>query len=145
MLNLGFTIYQGTATTEQVTTDPVTTYATPVPPEGSIVVSSYPSGANIYLDNEYRGLTPLTLKNIENGRHVVRVRLTGYEEWMTTEVVYGDSTSLSARLTPIPTTTTVITAIPTTVATARKTISPLGAELGIIALLGIVVFLVKRK
>jgi len=64
---------------------------------------------------------------------------------MTTEVVYGDSTSLSARLTPVPTTTTVITTIPTTVATIRKTVSPLGAELGIIALLGIVVFLVKRK
>jgi hypothetical protein len=145
MLNLGFTIYQGTTTTETVTTTPTTTYSTPVPPMGSIFVSSYPSGANVYLDNEYKGLTPLTLKNIENGRHVVRARLTGYEEWITTEVVYGDSSSLSARLTPATTTTTVTTTIPTTVATVRKTIAPLGAELGIIAIMGVALLLIKRK
>jgi hypothetical protein len=141
----GFTIGQSTVPTATTITTQITTYRTPVPADGSIFVSSNPSGANVYLDNEYKGLTPLTLKNIENGRHVVRVRLTGYEEWTTTEVVYGDSSSLSARLTPATTTTTVSTTIPTTVATVRKTISPLGAELGIIAIMGVALILIKRK
>ena len=140
-----FKMYQGTVITVPVTTEPLTTYTTPVPADGSIFVSSYPSGANVYLDNEYMGLTPLTLNNIENGIHPVMVRLAGYWDWTRTVDVYGDSSSLSATLIPVTTTTTVITTIPTTVATVRKTVSPLGIELGIFAIIGAALILIKRK
>jgi hypothetical protein len=144
-LGAGFTMYQGTSTTAPVTTNPTPTPPTQVPADGSIFVSSFPSGANIYLDNEYKGLTPLTLEYIENGRHDVRVRHAGYEDWITNVVVYGDSSSLSARLTPATTTAPIITTIPTTVATVRKTVSPLGIELGVFAIIGAALILIKRK
>ena len=73
------------------------------------------------------------------------VRLAGYWDWTRTVDVYGDSSSLSATLIPVTTTTTVITTIPTTVATVRKTVSPLGAEIGIIAIMGAALLLIKRK
>ena len=144
-LGAGFTMYQGTSTTAPVTTNPTPTPPTQVPADGSIFVSSFPSGANIYLDNEYKGLTPLTLEYIENGRHDVRVRHAGYEDWITNVVVYGDSSSLSARLTTATTTAPIITNIPTTVATVRKTVSPLGIELGVFAIIGAALILIKRK
>ncbi|MDD1683767.1 MAG: PEGA domain-containing protein [Methanoregula sp.] len=140
-----FTISPGVATTVTITT-------TPVPLYGNISVSSVPAGANIYLDNEYRGLTPLTMKNVENGDHVVLVRLTGYQDWKQDVVVFGNSQSLSAGLRPVPAPTTAPTKIPkiyitdtTPVATAQKTKSPLGIETGIIATMGAALLLMKRK
>ena len=65
---------------------------------GNISLSSTPSGANVYLDNEYKGLTTLTMNNIANGDHIVIVRLTGYQDWTQNVTVLGNSTSLSATL-----------------------------------------------
>ena len=73
---------------------------------GNISVSSTPSGANVYLDNEYKGLTTLTMNNIANGNHIVIVRLTGYQDWTQNVIVLGDSTSLTATL--VANTTTVV-------------------------------------
>jgi hypothetical protein len=141
-----FKTYQGSGTTIPITTTtPIYTSPTQVPAEGNIFISSFPSGANIYLDNQYIGLTPLTLKYVENGRHYVRVRLAGYQDWITDVVVYGDSTPLSAILIPATTMAPVTTTIPTTVAIARKTVSPPGIELAIFAIIGAVLLLIKRK
>ena len=49
---------------------PVTPGPTPNT-NGQITVRSNPSGANIYLDNAYRGLTPLTLVDIPQGSHTI--------------------------------------------------------------------------
>jgi hypothetical protein len=143
--SLGFTISPGIATTVTITT-------TPVPLYGNISVSSVPAGANIYLDNEYKGLTPLTMKNIENGDHVVLVRFTGYQDWKQDVVVRGNSQSLSAGLAAVPAPTTVPTKIPkiylpdtTLPATAQKTRSPTGIETGIIATIGAALLVMKRK
>ena len=140
-----FTISPGVATTVTITT-------TPVPLYGNISVSSVPAGANIYLDNEYRGLTPLTMKNVENGDHVVLVRLTGYQDWKQDVVVFGNSQSLSARLAAVPAPTTAPTTIPkiyltdtAPLPTAQKTRSPTGIETGIIATIGAALLMMKRK
>jgi hypothetical protein len=147
ILDLGFDITQGTGTVSTTATTLETTTPTTVPADGSIFVSSFPSGANIYLDNEYKGLTPYTLKKVENGRHTVLVRLTGYRDWITNVVISGDSESLSARLVSITPTTTapVTTPSPTPVATVPRTFAPLGTELGIIATMGAALLLLKRK
>ena len=146
-LDEGFDITQGTGTVLTTATTLETTAPTPVPADGSIFVSSFPSRANIYLDNEYKGLTPYTMKNVENGRHTVLVRLTGYQDWITNVVISGDSESLSARLVSItPTIATLVTTpSPTPVATVPRTFSPLGTELGIIATMGAALLLIKRK
>jgi len=80
----------------------------PTPAFGSIAVTSTPSGANIYLDNAYKGLTPLTLDAVPNGNHVLTLRLDNYEELSQTITVMGNqqpvSVSLKTRTTPVPTT-----------------------------------------
>jgi hypothetical protein len=145
LLSLGFKIEQGTSTTATATT-------TPLPAYGNISVSSIPPGANIYLDNEYKGLTPLTLKNVENGNHVVLVRLPGYQDWTQNVVVLGNSPSLSANLAATPATTSAptmatpgTTTSPAPVATTRTTTSPSGIETGIIAATGVALLCMKRK
>ena len=50
---------------------------------GSISVNSNPQGARVYLDNAYKGNTPLNIRNVPIGRHNIRVMLSGYEEWIT--------------------------------------------------------------
>lgn len=90
---------------------PVTPTPTPTPTYGSIGVSSTPSSANIYLDNEYKGLTTLNMNNVANGNHIVLVRLTGYQDWTQTVAVLGNSTSLSATLVAITNTTTTTTTV----------------------------------
>jgi hypothetical protein len=79
----------------------------PTPAFGSIAVTSTPHGANVYLDNAYRGFTPLTLDTVPNGNHVVTIRLDGYEESSKTIVVMGTmqpvSTVLIAKTTQAPT------------------------------------------
>lgn len=66
----------------------------PVPDTtGQILVYSTPSGANVYLDNAYKGITPLTLTNIPTGSHTVTFRLNGYQDLVKPAIVVGGSTT----------------------------------------------------
>jgi hypothetical protein len=66
---------------------------------GQITVRSSPSGANIYVDNLYKGLTPLTLVGIPNGGHTILLRMNGYQDWQSTvNVAAGSSTDVSGTL-----------------------------------------------
>jgi hypothetical protein len=47
--------------------------------KGTLQLTSSPAGAEIYLDNQYRGSTPGTIPGIEPGNHTLEYRLTGYE------------------------------------------------------------------
>jgi len=143
LLTLGFRVSEGSGTTVMTTI--------PIPANGTLSVSSIPSGANIFLDNEYKGLTPLVLKNVENGNHIILVRYAGYQDWSQIVAVLGNTQAFSARLvatpvatTPVITAPTLTTASPAPVATARTT-APLGIELGIIATIGAALLLLKRK
>ena len=74
---------------------------------GQLYISSSPSGADVYLDNAYTGMTPVSLSDIPAGSHAVILRLSGYTDWMgTTQVTAGQSTTLSGTLMPVPVTTT---------------------------------------
>ncbi len=76
----------------------------PVSTTGSIAVTSSPSGAEIYVDNAYKGITPLTVDGISAGTHTVMVALGGYNDWSTTvQVGAGSIASASASLSPVPT------------------------------------------
>ncbi|HSQ93281.1 MAG TPA: PEGA domain-containing protein, partial [Methanoregula sp.] len=50
------------------------------PVTGSLVVSSTPPGAEVYLDNVYRGTTPVTVIDLA-GFHTVELRLRDYQSW----------------------------------------------------------------
>jgi len=45
---------------------------------GALVVQTMPPGARVYIDNQYRGDSPLTLENLEPGTYRVRVESPGY-------------------------------------------------------------------
>jgi PKD repeat protein len=59
-----------------------TTTAVPHPPTstGTIIVSSNPAGANIYLDGVAEGKTPVTIANILAGQHNLLLTLPGYPD-----------------------------------------------------------------
>ena len=91
---------------------------------GTIRVSSLPSGANVYLDGEYKGVTPepipstgsgryikgaikegmLTLNGIPAGYHQIKLTKEGYGDWSIRLVVVteGETTSVDAYLIQIP-------------------------------------------
>ena len=85
---------------------PVTPGPTP-DANGQITVRSRPSGANIYLDNAYHGLTPLTLVEIPQGTHTILLRMNGYQDWQSSVNVAADSsTDVSGTLVANPATAT---------------------------------------
>jgi len=95
---------------------------TPTPSFGSVSVTSSPSGAHVYLDNAYRGLTPLNMNAVSNGNHVLVLRLDRYEDDSRTISVTGNSVLVNAALTPIPAPTP--TATSTLQPTATGTVQP---------------------
>jgi hypothetical protein len=70
----------------------------PTPAYGSITVSSSPAGANIYIDNVYKGISPATFSGVPNGNHVVLVRLDGYQDLIKSVTVAADNQNLYAEL-----------------------------------------------
>jgi hypothetical protein len=69
---------------------------------GTLQFSSSPSGAQVYLDNEYRGTTPNTLTNVELGNHTLEFRYQGYQSWSTDIMVVSGTSTYYASLSPIP-------------------------------------------
>jgi hypothetical protein len=79
---------------------PVTPGPTP-DTTGQINVGSTPTGASIYLDTTYRGITPLTLANIPQGSHSITLKINGYQDWTSSvNVVAGSYTQVSGVLNP---------------------------------------------
>lgn len=69
---------------------------------GSIQVTSTPSGAEVYFDNEYRGTTPNTINSVATGSHTIELRYRDYQNWFTTIEFTGNSASVSGSLLPLP-------------------------------------------
>jgi hypothetical protein len=65
---------------------------------GNISVSSTTSGAAIYLDGSYKGITPFIIP-VSPGSHTIKLTLSQYDDWTTTvNVVEGSTTTVSATL-----------------------------------------------
>ncbi len=66
---------------------------------GSISVSSYPSGANVYLDGTYKGTTPLTIPDLSIGSYVIKITKSGYNDiFKKATVSSGETATISASL-----------------------------------------------
>jgi len=48
---------------------------------GAMIFYSEPAGAEIYMDNNYMGVTPLSLKKVAEGEHEIRLVKEKYKEW----------------------------------------------------------------
>jgi hypothetical protein len=74
----------------------------PTPPPtlayGSITVTSSPSGADIYIDNVYKGLSPAVFDAIPNGNHLVLVKLDGYQDLSKSVTVTANNQTVHATL-----------------------------------------------
>jgi hypothetical protein len=77
---------------------------TPAPvTTGSLSISSTPSGASIYIDGTYKGVTPTVISGISAGSHQVQLTRSGYYDYTrTASVTAGSTTTVSATLTSIP-------------------------------------------
>ena len=75
--------------------------STPIMGTGALQLSSSPSGAQVYLDNQFRGYTPITITNVALGNHILEYQYSGYESWSTTITVSSDSSQFYAALLPI--------------------------------------------
>ena len=72
---------------------------TPVSAKGGLSVSSVPAGANVFLDNNFIGISPLTLNDVSAGSHIVTFKLGGYADYSgTTQVNAGATSTVSAAL-----------------------------------------------
>lgn len=107
--------YQDYTHTVFVTDGKVVTITAPMTPvvpgpvadtTGQIAVVSVPPGANLYLDNTFRGITPVTLNDIQQGSHIITLSQPGYADAVRTiSVTGGQVTPVSmslAEATPTP-------------------------------------------
>jgi hypothetical protein len=79
---------------------------TPVQITGGFNIVSTPSGAEVYVDNLFKGYTPATLDNIPPGQHSILLKYTGYVDYSTTtSVITGQTTPLAISMQPAPTPT----------------------------------------
>ena len=81
---------------------------TPPPPPpanyGRIIVTSQPQGAKVYLDNAYKGATPLYLDRVTSGQHHVKLAMAGYQDWSNyVSVSPSHTTTVSTNLMPVNT------------------------------------------
>jgi hypothetical protein len=70
---------------------------------GTVEVRSTPDGAEVYLDGEFKGYTPIPMPNVPAGSHLVEVVRDGYLRWSTAAVVApGGRIPTEAVLTEAP-------------------------------------------
>ena len=78
----------------------------PVAPSGTIQIVSSPAGAEVSIDNIFRGYTPVTLPQIDAGQHTLTLKLSGYLDYVSTvSVTAGQTTPVAVTMTPAPTPT----------------------------------------
>jgi len=83
---------------------------------GSAYIVSCPPGAEVYVDNEFRGISPVTVTAIPAGSHRIGLRSDGYKSWSQNSTIDSeDETTIVAMLDatddtlsiPVPTTSAV--------------------------------------
>lgn len=66
---------------------------------GTLQLTSSPSGAGIYLDDQFRGSTPFTLTGVVPGNHTLEFRSNGYTSWKNIIAVPQGTSNYFASLT----------------------------------------------
>ena len=104
------------------------TAAAPPAGTGSFTVTTTPAGAAVYIDGDFRGLSPLVVSGISPGSHTVVLKLEGYQDLSApVTITAGVMNEFSTGMTPLA---TAVTAVPATTAatvppaTATKAQSP---------------------
>jgi hypothetical protein len=99
-------IQPNTITPISVTLTPAGGSPTPAPVTGGMNIVSTPAGAEILVDNLFRGYSPVTLNGISAGQHQVLLKYTGYVDYSTTIQVHaGQTTPVAIAMQTAPTPT----------------------------------------
>jgi hypothetical protein len=69
--------------------------------KGTIYLSSSPSGAEVYLDHQFRVSTPGNVSSVEQGNHTLEFRYPGYQNWSTDISVSPGTSNYYAALIPV--------------------------------------------
>jgi uncharacterized protein YceK len=67
--------------------------------KGTLQITSSPSGAEVYLDNQFKGSTPSTISDVDMGNHTLEFRYPGYQSWSTVIAVSSGTSHYFAALT----------------------------------------------
>ena len=83
------------------------------PTTATAQISSTPSGAEVYVNNVFVGVTPLTFSSVAPGQYSIDIRLAGYNTFSSTGMVTaGQNVQVYAALSPVAPVTTPTTKAP---------------------------------
>jgi hypothetical protein len=106
------------------------------PTTASAEINSQPSGADVYINNAYKGVTPLSFENVPidaTKTYNIELRLEGYKPYTDSgSISAGQNVVINAALTPLPPPTTK----------SPLSLMPIVAALAVIGLLSVVL---KKK
>jgi hypothetical protein len=57
-------------------------------PKGSLAITTYPGDAAVYIDEAFKGKTPLTITDVSPGLHTLRFSLSGFNAFSTPITIY---------------------------------------------------------
>lgn len=92
------TVTKGTEESTPATAKALAENAPSAEAVGTVSLTTTPDGAEVYVDGQFNGNSPATLK-LKPGKHTIRVSATGYQDWareITTDA--GSSVHLAAPL-----------------------------------------------
>ncbi|SDF80476.1 PEGA domain-containing protein [Methanolobus vulcani] len=67
-------------------------------PYGKISVNTNPQNADIFLDGQYKGTSPMTISNVIQGKHTLLLKKEGYNDVSTSVTVIPDSQSAISKI-----------------------------------------------
>jgi PKD repeat protein len=80
--------------TNTVSTASMSHFVTVTVPSGTLAITTVPQSANVFVDNAFKGVTPLTLTGTPSGYHVLRITLPGFDDYTTSATVEPSKTVL---------------------------------------------------
>jgi hypothetical protein len=123
------TAASGTTTTAAGATTTASVAGTAAAPAGtgSLTVTTTPAGAAVYIDGDFRGLSPLVFSGLSPGSHTLLLKLEGYQDLSApVSITAGTMNQFSTGLTPLVLGTTAAPA--TTAAAAPPAAVPTKAQ-----------------
>jgi PKD repeat protein len=61
---------------------------------GTLAITTVPEKANVFIDNVFKGVTPLTLTDTPSGYHILRIAVPGYDDYIAGTTVEPSKTVL---------------------------------------------------
>ena len=103
--------------TNTVSTASMSHFVTVTVQSGTLGITTVPPGAQVFVDNVFKGVTPLTLTDTSSGYHVLLITLPGYDDFTTSATVEPSKTVLVQAVLQEAGAGNVTPTVPATVAT----------------------------